>query len=156
MLVVGCGNSELSENLFDDGFTDCVSVDYSEVVIEKMQAHFRALDKPLRFETMDVRDLKFKDETFDCVVDKGTLDAILCGSDSAKNAGQMLAECQRVLKKGGFFFIITYGQPQSRLNYLEKSRYKWKVSYQNLGKTRYMYVMENVDPGRTGATPYDD
>jgi len=133
MLVVGCGNSELSENLFDDGFTDCLSVDYSEVVIEKMQAHFRALDKPLRFETMDVRDLKFKDETFDCVVDKGTHDAILCGSDSAKNAGQMLAECQRVLKKGGFFFIITYGQPQSRLNYLEKSRYKWKVSYQNLG-----------------------
>jgi ubiquinone/menaquinone biosynthesis C-methylase UbiE len=142
--------------MFDDGFTDMTSVDYSEVVIEKMQAQFRAAGKALKFEVMDVRDIKYKDETFDCIIDKGTLDAILCGSDSAKNAGQMLSECQRVLKKGGFFFVITYGQPQSRLNYLEKSRYKWKVSYQLLGKTRYMYVMENVDPGRTGGTPYDD
>lgn len=49
---------------------------------------------------MDVRDMKYKDETFDVILDKGTLDAILCGSDSAKNAGQMLAESQRILKKG--------------------------------------------------------
>jgi len=142
--------------MYDDGFSDITSVDYSEVVIEKMQAQFRTAGKQLKFEVMDVRDIKYKDETFDCIIDKGTLDAILCGSDSDKNSGQMLSECQRVLKKGGFFFVITYGQPQSRLNYLEKSRYKWKVSYQLLGKTRYMYVMENVDPGRTGGTPYDD
>jgi hypothetical protein len=49
---------------------------------------------------MDVRDMKYKDETFDVIIDKGTLDAILCGSDSAKNAGQMLSESQRILKKG--------------------------------------------------------
>ena len=36
VLVVGCGNSELSKQLFDDGFTDLHSIDYSEVVIDKM------------------------------------------------------------------------------------------------------------------------
>ena len=36
LLVVGCGNSELSKHLFDDGFTDMHSIDYSEVVIDKM------------------------------------------------------------------------------------------------------------------------
>ena len=41
LLVVGCGNSELSKQLFDDGFSDVVSIDYSEVVIEKMNQTYR-------------------------------------------------------------------------------------------------------------------
>ena len=36
VLVVGCGNSELSKQLFDDGFTGVESIDYSEVVVDKM------------------------------------------------------------------------------------------------------------------------
>ena len=36
VLVVGCGNSALSKELFDDGFTDLHSIDYSEVVVDKM------------------------------------------------------------------------------------------------------------------------
>ena len=36
VLVVVCGNSELSAQLFEDGFTDLHSIDYSEVVIDKM------------------------------------------------------------------------------------------------------------------------
>jgi len=36
VLIVGCGNSELSAAMADDGFTDVVSIDYSAVVIDKM------------------------------------------------------------------------------------------------------------------------
>ena len=39
-LLVGCGNSLLSEGLFHDGFTSILSVDYSEVVIKKMQRKY--------------------------------------------------------------------------------------------------------------------
>jgi hypothetical protein len=39
---------ELSENMFDDGFSDCTSIDYSEVVIEKMQSQFRATKPNLK------------------------------------------------------------------------------------------------------------
>ncbi len=38
VLVVGCGNSALSEELYDDGCTDITSIDYSNVVIEQMKA----------------------------------------------------------------------------------------------------------------------
>jgi len=148
VLVVGCGNSELSENLYDDGFTNLVSVDYSDVVIKKMQDATKS--KSMKFEVMDVRDLKFKNEEFDVVIDKGTLDAILCGTDSAKMGNAMLAECSRVTKTGGYFFLFTYGQPQSRLTYVDKPRFNWRVAYQVLGKSKYMYAMLKRLPSTTG------
>jgi len=87
----------------------------------------------------DVRSLTFPSSSFDCVLDKGTLDAILCGADSGKHASSMLSECQRVLRPGGCLLVITYGQPSSRLSYLEQRAYDWEVSYDTLGGTRYMY-----------------
>ena len=30
LLVVGCGNSELSAQMYDDGFTDIVNIDFSK------------------------------------------------------------------------------------------------------------------------------
>ena len=69
-LVVGCGNSELSAAMVDDGFSSLESVDYSAVVIDKMRAQHR-LRPELRFSVMDVRDMKsFPDQAFDAIIDK--------------------------------------------------------------------------------------
>ena len=38
---------------------------------------------------------EFEDGTFGCVLDKGTLDAILCGSQAFANASAAIAECFR-------------------------------------------------------------
>ena len=84
--------------------------------------------------------MSFPSSHFDVVLDKGTLDAILCGAESNRHAAAMLSECQRVLKEDGRLIIITYGQPSSRLSYLEQSRYHWQVTYEVLGGTRYLYV----------------
>jgi len=101
--IVGCGNSDMSLSFYEDGFTNIISFDYSEIVINKMKNLYK--DKPsLLYEVQDVRQLTYEDETFDVLVDKGTLDAILCGSDSLTNATGMLEECYRCLKRGGFFF----------------------------------------------------
>ena len=43
----------------------------------------------------------FGDATFDAAVDKGTLDAILCGENSTANAQKMLSELYRVLVPTG-------------------------------------------------------
>jgi ubiquinone/menaquinone biosynthesis C-methylase UbiE len=67
---------------------------------------------------MDVRDLKYPDECFDLAIDKSTIDALLCGDHSFLNVAVMTKEIQRVLKTGGIYLIISYGQPENRVMHL--------------------------------------
>ena len=56
------------------------------------------------FMTADVRDLHmFQDSCFEVVLDKGTLDALLCAADDEGNASKMLQEVRRVLHPGTHF-----------------------------------------------------
>ena len=41
VLIVGCGNSELSWSMYEDGFRQVRSIDYSQVVIDKMQLTYK-------------------------------------------------------------------------------------------------------------------
>ncbi|XP_020108096.1 methyltransferase-like protein 13 isoform X4 [Ananas comosus] len=67
---------------------------------------------------MDVRDMSFfRDESFDCVIDK---DAPVCAS-------QMVEEVSRLLRPGGIFMLITYGDPSVRIPHLNQARYGWKI-----------------------------
>ena len=67
---------------------------------------------------MDVMDLTYDDKTFDLVIDKSTIDALLCGDYSFLNVALMTKEIQRVLKTGGIYMIISYGQPENRVFHL--------------------------------------
>jgi len=71
--------------------------------------------------------LDFPDETFDVVMDKGTMDSVLCGEGSTANVGKLLSEVTRVLKPSGVFFMCSYSTPDNRLSYLENDDYRWKV-----------------------------
>ena len=46
----------------------------------------------MKWQTMDVLDLKFSDNEFDAIIDKSTLDAILCTNQSFSNVLVMLKE----------------------------------------------------------------
>ena len=63
---------------------------------------------------------QFEDKTFDVVIDKGTLDSVLCGDGSAPNAEQMLSEISRVLTDEGVFICISYGVKDTRFPMLYK------------------------------------
>ena len=55
---------------------------------------------------MDALNTEFNDDEFDTVLDKGTLDALCCGSDYTL-ARDLLKEMYRVCKKGGEIWLIT-------------------------------------------------
>ena len=57
---------------------------------------------------------------YDAVIDKGTLDSLLCGEGSFKNVERMLLGISKVLKPGGVFIEISYGGTESRLPYFEQ------------------------------------
>ena len=73
--------------------------------------------------------LQFKDESFDLVVCKGSFDAVLCGGGSRFNIVKVVEECVRLLAPGhGIFFLVTHGNPDSRIEYLEHEndlKYYW-------------------------------
>src|SRR4051794_9049590 len=77
---------------------------------------------------MDLRAMDaFDKDSFDCVIDKGTLDTILCGEGSVTNAQKALSEIHRVLGPKGVYICISYGIPTHRLEYLKKSEFSWEL-----------------------------
>eukprot|EP00657_Telonema_sp_P-1_P002309 TRINITY_DN15400_c0_g1_i1.p1 TRINITY_DN15400_c0_g1~~TRINITY_DN15400_c0_g1_i1.p1 ORF type:complete len:185 (+),score=73.83 TRINITY_DN15400_c0_g1_i1:91-645(+) len=78
ILIVGCGNSRFSQQMFDAGYKDITSIDISEVCIKNMTSVYSKHSPDLKWVKMDVRDMReFSDESFDFVFDKGTLDLSL-------------------------------------------------------------------------------
>lgn len=110
-----------SEGMVNDGYEDVVNVDISSVVIEAMQKKY--CNRPqLKYVRMDVRDMSaFETCSFDAVLDKGTLDSLLCGNNSRENATRMLEEVWRVLKENGVYILVTYGAPTYRLSLLKRT-----------------------------------
>ena len=82
---------------------------------------------------MNVTSLSYPDASFDAVLDKGTLDCLLCGESSTANTAKYMSEVSRVLKPGGLFLVVTYGSPENRLSYLEGD-YGWTTSVNTLPK----------------------
>lgn len=46
-------------------------------------------------QVMNVCDMQFPDASYDAVIDKGTLDSILCGDNSTSNAAKYCAQVSR-------------------------------------------------------------
>lgn len=74
--VSGCGNSSLSEDMYRDGFHNITNIDYSSVVVDNMKNR-SAEARSMRWLVMDIKDLKFESGSFDIVIEKATLDALL-------------------------------------------------------------------------------
>ena len=81
----------------------------------------------MEYKVMDVCDLKYPDNSFDVLIDKSTIDALLCGDNAFLNTAIMLKESQRVLKVGGVYIAISYGKPETRAFHFTRSFLSWKL-----------------------------
>ncbi|CAI5742151.1 unnamed protein product [Hyaloperonospora brassicae] len=134
VLMAGAGNSRLSEEMVADGYQKLVNVDVSDVVVQQMAAKYKEQAEQLQWQTMNMCALECSNEAFDAVVDKGTMDSILCGEGSTANVSKMCHEVYRVLKPNGVYFVVSYGVPTNRLSYLENKELSWKVTVHTVPK----------------------
>jgi ubiquinone/menaquinone biosynthesis C-methylase UbiE len=104
ILMVGCGNSKLSNQMYLSNYKNIINIDISDIVIQKMKKQYPEMD----WQVMDATKMSFENNSFDCSIDKGTLDAIMCGNDPLPPAN-LIKEMIRVTKKGGNICIITHG-----------------------------------------------
>ncbi|XP_053607536.1 eEF1A lysine and N-terminal methyltransferase homolog [Plodia interpunctella] len=108
VLITGCGNSSLSADLYDVGYQNITNIDVSEVVIRQMNS-INASRSAMKFLCMDALNMSFKNEEFNVLLDKGTLDALMPddGEETQKSIDRYFTEIKRVLKLGGRYVCVT-------------------------------------------------
>ena len=165
ILNLGCGNSEFAENMYDDGYKNITNIDISHNVIKAMAERNKEKEGMI-YEVMDVRDLKYEDNSFDLAVDKSTIDALLCGEDAFINVAKMIKEVQRVLKVGGYYMIVSYGTPEYRMLHLNRKFEKFKIEILKIEKDfveedgydkhHYIYLCQKLEGADEKSQKYFD
>ncbi|GAV67116.1 Methyltransf_31 domain-containing protein [Cephalotus follicularis] len=142
VLEVGCGNSQLCEELYMDGVAEITCIDLSAVAVMKMQERLLSKGyKEIKVLEADMLDLPFGNECFDVVIEKGTMDVLFVDSGDPWNPQPatvskvmaMLGGVHRVLKPDGIFISIAFGQPHFRRPLFEAPEYTWSVEWRTFG-----------------------
>uniref|UniRef100_A0A182Q043 eEF1A lysine and N-terminal methyltransferase homolog n=1 Tax=Anopheles farauti TaxID=69004 RepID=A0A182Q043_9DIPT len=109
ILVVGCGNSKLSVDMYDVGFRKITNIDISPVVVKQMQEANRTTRPEMIWREMDATAMSFPDESFSVVLDKGTLDALYTDQSApvVATVRKYFAEICRVLRTAGRYVCIS-------------------------------------------------
>ncbi|TEB36742.1 S-adenosyl-L-methionine-dependent methyltransferase [Coprinellus micaceus] len=149
ILMLGCGNSRLSEDMWEDGYHNIVNTDYSDVLIEQMKERHGELRSSMEWHEMDVRDLKFDDASFDVAIDKGTMDAMMTSKgdvwdppeQAVNDCNAEVSETLRVLKPGGKFIYLTFGQPHFRKRYLQREGTSLEIRALGEAFHYYLYIV---------------
>ncbi len=113
ILIIGCGNSNFSSDLYDKGYHQITNLDFSELVIQEMQTKNSSRHE-MKWVVGDMTALEliFSPASFDVVVDKGALDALMSidSLDLRSKALQMFDEISAVLTSNGKYFLISLGE----------------------------------------------
>lgn len=171
VLELGCGNSQLCEELYRDGITELTCIDLSPIAVEKMkQRLINKGYKEINVLEADMLDLPFEDGCFDVVIEKGTMDVLFVDSGDPWNPHpatvekvmKMLHEIHRVLKPEGIFISITFGQPHFRRRFFSHPEFTWSVDWNTFGETfhYFLYILkkgqrssESVECGEKTCNP---
>lgn len=153
VLELGCGNSQLCEELYKDGITELTCIDLSAVAVEKMKQRLTSKGyREIRALVADMLDLPFGDECFDIVVEKGTMDVLFVDSgdpwnprpETVNKVMSMLQQVHRVLKPNGIFISITFGQPHFRRPFFKAPEFTWSIDWKTFGDGfhYFLYILK--------------
>ncbi|CAG0883154.1 unnamed protein product [Cyprideis torosa] len=174
ILILGCGNSQLGHEMYEDGYKCITNVDYSQVVIDKMASKYPTM----RWCCGDVRNLLLRESnenpehegtaaqglfmanSFDCAIEKATLDALLVNEKSMwsispggqRDIEMVLRGVYDILGPDGVFLSMSFHLPHFRLPTYYKVGVPWALGHMEIqGKSLpfYCYSMkkgETQDP----------
>jgi SAM-dependent methyltransferase len=166
VLHVGCGSSLLGELMVEDptyNVSVVVNIDCDSVTLQRMQDRWEkrcaqigpgACLVAMQFLVADFTEVdalsKLEIGCFDMVVDKSTLDCMLC---TGTGAAGLLVEAYRLLKHGGVYLVITFHHFDFVKPLLEQlPGAEWDVTCTTMSRQ----VEDLTELGRTGDRQYDD
>ncbi|CAH0521944.1 unnamed protein product [Peronospora belbahrii] len=161
ILMVGCGNSTFSADMYNAGYHHITNIDFSKVVIERMRTKYSERMPQMKWLEVDMTKLSnfFAPESFDVVIDKAAMDALMCDEGDVwspskaviQQAAAMCSGITSVLVPQGTFLQISFAQPHFRQRFLlgegEQAPcskvYGWNYSYNkiDIGLGYFFYVL---------------
>lgn len=158
ILIVGCGNSTFSADLYDSGYHNIVNIDFSGVLIERMKILHSEARPVMQWMTMDMTEMNFESK-FDVVIDKAAMDALVVSEGDVWNPQESVIRSvdkmcfcvSAVLQSSNAKFLqISFNQPHFRTKYLMGyradgrdcsnhgshvgycDRYNWTLSFESI------------------------
>lgn len=122
IMMMGCGNSDMSEKMYRDGFQEIVNTDISEQLMNNLREKQQAAMPKMKWLVMDASAMTFDTGSFDVVIDKGTLDAVEQNTELVLGS---IKEAHRSLKSGGYFISVTFNNEQIRIDNQLKKDMAW-------------------------------
>jgi len=154
VLMLGCGNSDMSEKMYRDGFEEITNIDISEQLIQNFKQKQQTAMPKMQWLFMDATAMSFDTGSFDAVIDKGTLDAVEQNKELVLGS---IREAHRVLKSGGLFISVTFNSAAIRVEQQLQKEMSWSscvthpflkelLSAQNQDKQNSFYVHACTKP----------
>ncbi|KAK8883775.1 hypothetical protein M9Y10_042874 [Tritrichomonas musculus] len=155
VLYFGCGTSTLGIDMSIAGAREVVNIDISKTVIEKMKEkekdYSNLIKNKIKWIVKDITTIEMwcKDNQFDAVVDKGTIDSFCCSDIAAKILTEVFRGISKVLKPNGYFIVISNGSEEVRSMFFDNPIYRWTLikiiqipKPQIQGSFYYMYIYQ--------------
>lgn len=116
ILDVGCGYGRTLNELYHNGYSNLIGIDFSSGMIERGKQQFPYLDLRVR----DDRTLALPDASIDAVI----LFAVLTCIQTNEEQKQLLSEIRRVLKPKGILYVNDFLLNRDKRNLLRYKKYK--------------------------------
>lgn len=115
ILVLGCGTSALSEQLYLEGYVQVTSIDICAPLID-MLTEKHAERTSMEYRTVAAQQLPSEWRgRFDVVLDKAVLDSVACSRKKWQDTEAMLRSVSAVLKpQSGVYVCVSHGGPELR------------------------------------------
>jgi len=135
---------ELSEDMFQDGFQNITDVDFSENAVKIMEDRYKEKNININYLHLDATDMsQFSRGQFSAVLDKGTLDSILCGENAIPIGDKYIREVFRILDDNGTFICISYGDEEHRKGFFTTQ--DWSIKVEKIAKPNKI-ISSNINP----------
>jgi ubiquinone/menaquinone biosynthesis C-methylase UbiE len=121
ILDIGCGYGRTLNELYNNGYKNCIGVDFSEKMIERG----KELYPHLSFEVIE--EINYSENTFDTVILLAVLTCIISNDEQIT----LLNKIKEILKPNGIIYINDFLLNNDERN---KNRYKeYEIKYKNYG-----------------------
>ena len=79
-------------------------------------------------QVMDALHMDYAANSFDVVIDKGTIDALSCSPQCWAVIRDANKEVQRVLAPGGSYVVFSYAPPDVRFPHFQRRCFTWEAT----------------------------